>query len=99
MKSFRIHKWPAKGVSVWIECRLKDCFLKIFLKRLIMARYIFCVFFMLFLPFMSGCKDAMEKMNERQYLENGVWDLVLWDQSLWVDDTEVGNIEPDESEP
>ncbi|MCL1832882.1 MAG: hypothetical protein FWG49_00110 [Leptospirales bacterium] len=55
-----------------------------------MNKYIFCMLLMSFGLSISGCKDVMEEMNERQYIENGVWDLTLWDQSLWGDNIESG---------
>ncbi|MCL1864462.1 MAG: hypothetical protein FWF73_01475 [Spirochaetes bacterium] len=60
-----------------------------------MIRYIFCVLLAVFFLSMFGCKDVMDKMNESQYFENGVFDITYWDQSLWVDNVEP-EIEPDE---
>jgi len=53
-----------------------------------MKRYVFYVLFLLSLILLNGCyeyNDVMEKMQEKQNIENGVWDTTSWDESRWGD--------------
>ena len=60
-----------------------------------MRKYIFHVLFLLSLIFLNGCyDDVMEKMQEGQDIENGVWDVTLWDQSRWTNYAELDEDEP-----